>query len=199
MLRPGFELASESCISLRSLIQDTLPTELPRMRVSLTLLKLLIPFEGLWKRCDFFLGQSEPECQHHNEFLVESGNEDGHEFLRAEAAFVVIVIGMIFMAVAFSLYSLVHPRYMFKRLSGYLHIITSGTWNNRTLNVEYYCKLVLLHSLASEMSYLKLHRSNGPTYPQVKAWEMEDMKETKLGLETFDVSVWCCLGSFALW
>jgi hypothetical protein len=81
---------------------------------------------GLWKRCDFFLGEPEPECQHHNEFLAETGI-DGSDFLRAEAAFVIIVIGMIFMAVAFSLYSLVHPRYMFKRLSGFLHIITTVT------------------------------------------------------------------------
>jgi hypothetical protein len=37
------------------------------------------------------------------------------------------VIGMIFMAVAFSLYSLLHPRYMFKRLAGVLHVITTVT------------------------------------------------------------------------
>ena len=90
-------------------------------------------FSGLWKRCDFFLGQPEPECQNHNEFLAESGSDDD-DFLRAEAAFVVIVIGMIFMAVAFSLYSLVHPRYMFKRLAGYLHIITSGIKRSNSLD-----------------------------------------------------------------
>ena len=31
------------------------------------------------------------------------------------------------------------------------------------------------------MPYLKLCSPNGPTYTQVKALEMEDMKETKLG------------------
>lgn len=81
---------------------------------------------GLWKRCDFFEGDPEPVCQYHHEFLLEHGGEAAG-FLRAEVAFVIIVIGMIVVASSFSLYSLVHPRYMFKRLAGFLHIMTTVT------------------------------------------------------------------------
>ena len=65
-------------------------------------------------------------CQYHQDFLAENGGVGG-DFLRAEVAVVVLVIAMIFVAASFSLYSLVHPRYMFKRLAGFLHIMTTVT------------------------------------------------------------------------
>ena len=37
----------------------------------------------------------------------------------------VVVVAMIFIASSFSLYSIFHPRYVFKRLAGFLHLMTT--------------------------------------------------------------------------
>lgn len=98
---------------------------------------------GLWKRCDYFDADLNPVCQYHQDFAAENRGA-GAEFLRAEVAVVVLVIVMIVVAASFSLYSLVHPRYMFKRLAGFLHIMTTITLLVRVLRKKMFTLVVLV-------------------------------------------------------
>ena len=64
---------------------------------------------------------------------IRPGYHQGHpsqpskDFVKAELCFVVVVLILMTLAVAFSVYALVHPRYMYKRVAGSLHLITSVT------------------------------------------------------------------------
>ena len=64
---------------------------------------------------------------------IRPGYHQGHpsqpskDFVKAELCFVVVVLILMTLAVTFSVYALVHPRYMYKRVAGSLHLITSVT------------------------------------------------------------------------
>ena len=58
------------------------------------------------------------KCQYHD-FYSE------HNLVRLETAFVVIVLLLLSLACGFSIYSLCHPRYTYKRVAGGLHLFSA--------------------------------------------------------------------------
>lgn len=99
-------------------------------------------------------------CRHHS-FTATSSSKDevqghlsqGHpsqpskDFVKAELCFVVVVLILMTLAVAFSVYALVHPRYMYKRVAGSLHLITSVT-------------LIVLFGLVRSSEHLAHHQTH---------------------------------------
>lgn len=81
---------------------------------------------GLWRRCDISAhveskDNHQVECKYHS----FSGGQAGDNLVRVELAFVVMVSIVMLLGLCFSFYSLSHPRYTFKRVSGGLHFLTS--------------------------------------------------------------------------
>ena len=59
-------------------------------------------------------------CSYH------SLNHTEKNLMPTEIAFVIIVLLLISLSCAFSTYSLYHPRYMYKRVAGGLHLLTAA-------------------------------------------------------------------------
>jgi len=74
--------------------------------------ELLWTHSGLWKKCDI-------DVTHVKSCEYLSQNEYGNVIL------VAIVLLLISLSCGFSVYSLYHPRYTYKRLSGGLHLFTA--------------------------------------------------------------------------
>ena len=134
-------------------------------------LVFLWSYSGLWRRCDIitealnltgvdFDIDTQPEkhfkrCHHHTfsppvaPTAKDSVGGASIDFVQAELTIVVIVLVLMTMAVAFSVYALVHPRYMYKRVAGFLHFITSVT-------------LVVLFGLVRSSEHLAHHQTIHP-------------------------------------
>ena len=69
------------------------------------------------------------------------------EFVNAELTVVAVVLALMFLAVAFSIYALRHPRYIFKRVAGALHLLTSIT-------------LIVLFGLVRSDEHLAHHKTH---------------------------------------
>jgi len=83
---------------------------------------------GLWRQCDIFsfLTKNEPTgAPHISHCSYHSLNHTEKNLVPTELAFVIIVLLLISLSCAFSIYSLYHPRYMFKRVAGGLHLLTA--------------------------------------------------------------------------
>lgn len=81
---------------------------------------------GLWRRCDIS-ADVETKDNHQVQCNYHSFNDGqaGENLVRVELAFVVFVSIVMLLGLGFSFYSLCHPRYTFKRVSGGLHLLTS--------------------------------------------------------------------------
>ena len=114
-------------------------------------LVFLWSYSGLWRRCDVFTNAQNltvdrddgsnytvdanpashvTHCHHHLFLASNPADADGRpstDFVRAELTVVIVVLVLMALAVGFSVYALVHPRYMYKRVAGALHIITAVT------------------------------------------------------------------------
>merc|ERR1719412_3566919 len=77
---------------------------------------------GLWRRCDIYAVLSSPQV-HNTRCTYHSYSEDN--LVRLELAFVVIVLILLSLACGFSIYSLCHPRYTYKRVAGGLHLFSA--------------------------------------------------------------------------
>ena len=88
---------------------------------------------GLWRRCEIFsylepspyysaddAGDHVTRCTYH------SLNHTDENLVPTELAFVIIVLLLISLSCVFSVYSLYHPRYTFKRVAGGLHFLTAA-------------------------------------------------------------------------
>ena len=62
-------------------------------------------------------------CTYHS---FAQGTEAEQNWVPTELAFVIIVLLLISLSGGFSIYSLYHPRYTFKRVAGGLHLLTAG-------------------------------------------------------------------------
>ena len=62
-------------------------------------------------------------CTYHS---FAQGTEAEENWVPTELAFVIIVLLLISLSGGFSIYSLYHPRYTFKRVAGGLHLLTAG-------------------------------------------------------------------------
>ena len=86
---------------------------------------------GLWRVCLVFNSTESAgagsawrlrtECSY-NSF---SEDTDIADFERAELAMCFVVVGLILVAAGFSIYSLIHPRYTYKRIAAALHLLTA--------------------------------------------------------------------------
>jgi len=82
---------------------------------------------GLWRTCatyrlTFYSGYENmvTGCSPHH-------GTGASDFVRGELALVIAALVLIFLAAAFSIYSLAHPRYTFKRVAGALHGLSAVT------------------------------------------------------------------------
>lgn len=75
---------------------------------------------GMWRSCVVDSAASAAAAK-------ECARRTDDEGFRAMASLCVVVLLLIALAVGFSVYSLVHPRYTFKRLSAALHFMTALT------------------------------------------------------------------------
>lgn len=62
-------------------------------------------------------------CTYHS---FAQGTEAEENWVPTELTFVIIVLLLIGLSGGFSIYSLYHPRYTFKRVAGGLHVMTAG-------------------------------------------------------------------------
>lgn len=80
---------------------------------------------GLWTKCSVFrntrYGSDFSECEFHD----LTGSSAVADLMRAELCLCIMTILLIILALVFSVYSLIHPRYTFKRIAGCLHLITA--------------------------------------------------------------------------
>ena len=80
---------------------------------------------GLWRQCDIFAFLKN-ETAHVSRCSYHSLNHTEKNLVPTELAFVIIVLLLINLSCAFSIYSLYHPRYMYKRVAGGLHLLTAA-------------------------------------------------------------------------
>lgn len=83
---------------------------------------------GLWRKCHIFAFLTNrtdhvTRCTYHS---FAQGTEAEENWVPTELAFVIIVLLLISLSGGFSIYSLYHPRYTFKRVAGGLHLLTAG-------------------------------------------------------------------------
>lgn len=97
---------------------------------------------GMWRRCDYYRTASatpatgvpsstselveeedddiQVECMTHN---FSGGSSNG---LKTEMGFLIIVLLLSCISVGFSIYSICHPRYTYRRVAGCLHLLTAS-------------------------------------------------------------------------
>jgi uncharacterized membrane protein len=78
---------------------------------------------GLWQRCDIF-ATLEARDVHLTKCEYHSYHSEENNFEWAELACVIIVLILISLSCGFSIYSLCHARYTYKRMAGALHGLT---------------------------------------------------------------------------
>jgi len=81
---------------------------------------------GLWRKCHIFAFLNNrtdhvTRCTYHS---FAQGTEAEENWVPTELAFVIIVLLLISLSGGFSIYSLYHPRYTFKRVASGLHCLT---------------------------------------------------------------------------
>ena len=82
---------------------------------------------GLWRQCDIFAFlENETSPPHISRCSYHSLHHTEKNLMLTEIAFVIIVLLLISLSCAFSTYSLYHPRYMYKRVAGGLHLLTAA-------------------------------------------------------------------------
>lgn len=101
---------------------------------------LLWTHSGLWKKCDIDVNFVKT-CEYLSQNVI----------LASSFIIVAIVLLLISLSCGFSVYSLYHPRYTFKRLSGGLHLFTAVMFLVWILN--YIPKPVKSNSPAQEKDY----------------------------------------------
>ncbi len=85
------------------------------------------------------------ECVWHHARRGVTDEEDVKDFMRAELALCVITVLLIFMSAGFSVYSLLHPRYTFKRIAGAVHVLVG-------------LMLIVLMEMVKSEAHLAAHR-----------------------------------------
>ncbi|XP_015909636.1 voltage-dependent calcium channel gamma-1 subunit [Parasteatoda tepidariorum] len=136
-------------------------------------------YSGLWKICKFthpngtLSGEPVKNCHNHrlfpsDEFIQKNPEVDRTilDYTRTETAFSIISLCLMLMGFGFSIYTFRHPRYMFKRLAGGVHLISAAA---TLIVVE-----VVINSVAYEERFLSDRHPKGAVwsygYSFVLAW-----------------------------
>lgn len=97
-------------------------------------------YSGLWRKCDIFVEAAQPQlhisqCGYHEDIVV------------AELVSVAIVLCLTSLSFGFSLYSLFHPKYVYKRVAGSLHLLTS-------------CMIIVVIEMVKSENHVMFHHYN---------------------------------------